>query len=864
MWNVFQADDYDAFDSDVNEAPTAQTLFLANLSSAYHVYDEVSPSYDSDILYEVHNHDHYYDVVYEHHEVHEMHDDVQPNYVADSHTDYTSDSKMIAYDQVDNAKVKQHYKELYDSIKITYAKHIYQTTAFLTENKNLKVQINTKLKCVTIDSVTPKVLAPSMYVIDVEPILPRLRNNREVHLDYLKHLKESVATLREIVEEAKATTPLNRKKQVTFADQYETSHTNTQKHVEQQITQKTNVPVLPSTGIDSCTNASRSKPRSNTKKNRISPAKSVNKKTVEDHSRTNKSNFQKPNRVDSNISSKRTVINLNSDFVCQTCNKCFISANHDMCVIKYLNSVNASSSAKNVMRKVKQVWKPKHVKQVWKATGTVLTTVGYQWKSMGRIFTLGKQCPLTRFTHPKAMPTKQPKNVSTSKSVITKNSSHTSQKPLIRYQRRNKLNNIVPAGIPTPTDTSMQPVVVSGNLLDSNNNWGSNYSNSPSLFVFKCRSYRSSCGIWTQAAQKHMIGDRSQLRNFMKKFIGIVRFENEHFGAIMGYEDYVFGDSVISRVYYVEGLGHNLFSIEQLSPYVPPTNKELEILFQPMFDEYLEPPRINRPVSPAPTVLLPVNSAGVAAESTLMDENLFASVDNDPFINIFASKPTSEASSFGDASLAESTYVKKGVVELFFMTTDYQLVDIFTKALPRERFEILLLLLGIKNIMADMNIPTNDAPSVQAPAVAPPTRTDDQILPSSKWVPIEKSNWVLDVQKSQRNPIFLIVVAILKNTNFIRAFMASSMIPAIYIQQFWDTMCFNSSTGLYSCQLDEQWFNLHKDILKDALDITPTNDNNTYVAPPLNDTVIEYVNTLGYPSTLWNVSAMSVNAIYQP
>ncbi|GJT91567.1 hypothetical protein Tco_1080412 [Tanacetum coccineum] len=36
------------------------------------------------------------------------------------------------------------------------------------------------------------------------------------------------------------------------------------------------------------------------------------------------------------------------------------------------------------------------------------------------------------------------------------------------------------------------------------------------------------------------------------------------------------------------------------APYVPPTNKDLEILFQPMFDEYLEPPRIERPVSPAP------------------------------------------------------------------------------------------------------------------------------------------------------------------------------------------------------------------------------------------------------------------------
>ncbi|GKC54963.1 copia protein [Tanacetum coccineum] len=158
--------------------------------------------------------------------------------------------------------------------------------------------------------------------------------------------------------------------------------------------------------------------------------------------------------------------------------------------------------------------------------------------------------------------------------------------------------------------------------------------------------------------------------------------------------------------------------------------------------------------------------------------------------------------------------------------------------------------------MADMNMPANDVPAEQAPAIAPPTRTDDQILPSSKWVPIGKSNCVLDVQKSQRNPIFPIAVAILKNTNFFRAFTASSTIPAIYIQQFWDTMCFNSSTGLYSCQLDEQWFNLHKDILRDALDITPSNDNNPFVAPPSSDTVIEYVNTLGYPCTLRNVSAM--------
>nr|GFC57793.1 hypothetical protein [Tanacetum cinerariifolium] len=124
------------------------------------------------------------------------------------------------------------------------------------------------------------------------------------------------------------------------------------------------------------------------------------------------------------------------------------------------------------------------------------------------------------------------------------------------------------------------------------------------------------------------------------------------------------------------------------APHVPPTNKELKILFQPMFDEYLEPPRIKRLVSSAPAVPVPINSAGtpsstyidqdapspshspsssslqspclhqgVAAKSTLMDENLFAPVDNNPFINIFAPEPTSEASSSEDTSSAESTYV---------------------------------------------------------------------------------------------------------------------------------------------------------------------------------------------------------------
>ncbi|GJZ58706.1 retrovirus-related pol polyprotein from transposon TNT 1-94 [Tanacetum coccineum] len=62
---------------------------------------------------------------------------------------------------------------------------------------------------------------------------------------------------------------------------------------------------------------------------------------------------------------------------------------------------------------------------------------------------------------------------------------------------------------------------------------------------------------------KHMTGHLDKLINFVCKFIGIVRFGNDHFAAIMGYEDLQMGNILISPVYYVEGLGHNLFSVGQ-------------------------------------------------------------------------------------------------------------------------------------------------------------------------------------------------------------------------------------------------------------------------------------------------------------
>ncbi|GKF01127.1 hypothetical protein Tco_0028050, partial [Tanacetum coccineum] len=102
--------------------------------------------------------------------------------------------------------------------------------------------------------------------------------------------------------------------------------------------------------------------------------------------------------------------------------------------------------------------------------------------------------------------------------------------------------------------------------------------------------------------------------------------------------------------------------------------------------------------------------------------------------------------------------------------------------------------------MADVNV---NAPAEQAPAMAPPTRTDEQILPRSRW-----------------------------HNNFFIAFIASSTIPSIYTYQFWDTIRYDKTTGSYSCQLDEQWFDLTKDTLRDTLQITPVDNNNAFSSLP--------------------------------
>ncbi|PWA89320.1 hypothetical protein CTI12_AA112170 [Artemisia annua] len=85
---------------------------------------------------------------------------------------------------------------------------------------------------------------------------------------------------------------------------------------------------------------------------------------------------------------------------------------------------------------------------------------------------------------------------------------------------------------------------------------------------------KTSSSVLCRLSKYHMTGNLKLLINFVWKFLGTIRFGNDHAAAILGYGDIHFGNYLITRVYYVEGLGHNLFSVGQFF------DADLEVAFR--------------------------------------------------------------------------------------------------------------------------------------------------------------------------------------------------------------------------------------------------------------------------------------------
>ncbi|GJR35574.1 retrovirus-related pol polyprotein from transposon TNT 1-94 [Tanacetum coccineum] len=135
---------------------------------------------------------------------------------------------------------------------------------------------------------------------------------------------------------------------------------------------------------------------------------------------------------------------------------------------------------------------------------------------------------------------------------------------------RNRVHTIRnPAGA-SKVETRMRYSFAKNSLIRAHiNSYGHLFNPPKSAFITEIVLWYLDSG-----SSKHMTGHCDKLINFVSKFIGTVRFDNDHFAAIMGYRDLQMGNILILRVYYVEGLGHNLFFIGKFC------DSDLEVAFR--------------------------------------------------------------------------------------------------------------------------------------------------------------------------------------------------------------------------------------------------------------------------------------------
>nr|GEU91433.1 retrovirus-related Pol polyprotein from transposon TNT 1-94 [Tanacetum cinerariifolium] len=592
-----------------------------------------------------------------------------------------------------------------------------EVTALTTENVNLKAQILNTVSSVVKDHVKPIVLALGKYAIDVEPLPPRLRNNREAHLDYLRHLKESIETIREIVDEAKVVRPLD--SSIVSACRY-TKHF--QELLEYAI------------GVKCCTDASGSQPNIKTKKNKISPAKGVNKMNTEEHHRINKSHLRTSNHVihivlwylDSGYSKHMTgdrsrlmnfvkkiirTVRFENDhfgaimgygdyvigdsvisrvyyveglghnlfFVRQFCDSDLeVAFRKHSCYVRDTNGVKLIKGSRGFNLytiSVEDMMKSSPICLLSKAS----KNKSWLWHLRLNHLNFGTINDLARKDLVRGLPRlKFEKDHLCSAYQLGKSKKHT-HKPKFKNTNLEVLN-ILHMDLCGP----MRVQTINGNkyilvIVDDYSRF---------TWVKILRSKDETPEIVIKFLRQIQVGLNKTVR-YIRTDNG-TEFVNK---ALTEYYERIgifppkhsSQDSTTKRrcrkTEPVFGaLCYPINDNEDLGKLQPTANIRIFVGYAP---SRKEPHRVERPVSPAPAVQVPVNSAGtpsfttidqdapspsispsssalqspslhqgVATESTLMEDNPIAPVDNTPFINVFASKPSSDASSSGDAPRA--------------------------------------------------------------------------------------------------------------------------------------------------------------------------------------------------------------------
>nr|GEW17143.1 putative late blight resistance protein homolog R1B-23 [Tanacetum cinerariifolium] len=216
----------------------------------------------------------------------------------------------------------------------------------LSENKRLYKEINhvnRKLKGkATVDNAaqipSATTIAPGMFKLDLDLLVPKLVHNRKIHINYLKHTQEQADILRGNTKNNRISQP---------------SRSNKINKVDDQ-------------------------PRSvKTRKNKKN---CVNKVKCNDHVMQSMSNANSVHVSINNAPVKNYVNDVKSGYLCAICGKCMITETHHACVHLVVTKINEGQKSKSVKKHTNQ--------NVWKPTGNVFTDLGYKWKLTGRTFTI--------------------------------------------------------------------------------------------------------------------------------------------------------------------------------------------------------------------------------------------------------------------------------------------------------------------------------------------------------------------------------------------------------------------------------------------------------------------------------------------
>ncbi|GJS26600.1 hypothetical protein Tco_0487220 [Tanacetum coccineum] len=371
-------------------------------------------------------------------------------------------TKLVA----ENEHLKQTYKQLYDSTKPSRKSGSHNSIKNdLRKLKGKDIVDNAALMS------NDATIALEMYKLDLVILAPKVKNNREAHEYYLKHTMEQAAILREVVEQAKSRNPLD------SASYSACIYVKLIQELLGNIPKVTNRPLLSSTGVKPSNSASGSKPSGNTKINRISRTPSSNEKNkVEVQYRKVNSKLNKQNSDSKNVCNKHIKHPIKgAHALCSVCNECLFDANHAMCLIDHVNSMNMHAKSASKKHKKRKEWKP---------TRKVFNSVRYKWKPTGRTFTVvGNACPLTRLTATSKVPLKVPipLEVVAPAQIVTR-----------VYTRRPK--------VPKSAQHSKPKVAKStnANRMEPGTSWGFDTSVAPSSSsLIDCRLSKLFCGIWT-------------------------------------------------------------------------------------------------------------------------------------------------------------------------------------------------------------------------------------------------------------------------------------------------------------------------------------------------------------------------------